>query len=180
MPYDITFYEKMLRLWKDVHSDLVERNVWAPPYHRIPIVHIAALKLPYEPRELSTQVHSLSERAQAALNDLQTLDWLVLANACPEAEWLLQKLNGAGRVSAYSLLAAARTQSTITPAPLITAEQEELILAAMNGLVVKRYKSAYAGIYSEFVSLQEAYIGLHEGLNQKVSFLEKAAANAKM
>lgn len=167
MPNDITFYEEMLRLWKYVCADLVERGVWAPPYHRIPIVHIAALKLPDESHELFTQVHCLSERAQAALNDLHALDWLVLANACPEVEGLLQKLNGAGRVSAYSLLAMARTQSTITPTPLITAEQEELILAAMNGLVVKRYKSAYAGICAEFVSLQEAYIGLHERLNPK-------------
>lgn len=178
MPYDLTFYEKMLGLWKGVHLDLVERNVWAPPYHRIPIIQIAALKLPDESDELFTQARALSERAQAALSDLQMLDWLVLASAYPQAEGLLQKLNGSGRVSAYSLLAIARTQSTITPTPLITAEQEGLILAAMNGLVVKRYKRPYAGICAEFVSLQEAYMGLHERLAQKVSFLEKAAANA--
>lgn len=143
-------YKTLPGFWQEVLSAHLSGQP-LPAYHLIPMTEIS-LGQGNPPAELVV-------KSKTALKAHGDLGWMVLREACPETDDLLQKLGGAGSSSALALMIMANVRSLITP------ERDRAILAQEILLSQTRYKAPYAEIFGSFITISQGY----------VTFLERTA-----
>ncbi len=143
---EIRKYETDIAYWRDEVLKPFEESRKIPQYHKIGITDLS--------QGWENPPQHVQSAARAVLGELSGLEWKLAREACPETDWLLERLKGAGRGSAVAMFIMAGVRG------LIDDNRSYEIDSRIEELTATKYFDEFVKIYQAIIRVQEEYVAL--------------------